>query len=224
MRQILVSKILCLGIIVCLINCGLILPVMAFPAERAGLDHGSDDNILNKISSCTIPSQQNSLQQTPLSDTEKSTLIDTAGKNKKFSNLEATLIKEGYEVKDVSAYELQTDEGKNSNQVLTKIYVSNIGNEKTLIYMSNLDTGAIVIIEVDVIICATCLSEILASQIGVLGGCIVLSELSFGTTCYLALAGLAALYPIMVCHCSRCACSMGLKGFCALAEAIPGCV
>jgi hypothetical protein len=57
----------------------------------------------------------------------------------------------------VSAYELQTYEGRKSNQVLKKTYTTNTGKEETLLFMMDPDTGAITILAANLVACAECL-------------------------------------------------------------------
>lgn len=200
MRQTRISRFLSVGILICMINCIFVLPVMAFSTDRGSLDiKGQSIGSLAKSSPQLIP----------LSGLEKSKLIATAEKHKKFSSLEKHLEEMGYTTQEEQAYESLNDDSGESKHIFVKTYTSSTGEPHTLIYMQNLKTGEVIILEIDLASCAVCLTLIMASTAALIGLCTVGAVLTLDASCALAVLGVAGIAVMLKCNCAKCGCSEG---------------
>ena len=200
MKQAVFSKTICLIVIACLLNSLIFLPVMAFPEKEPVL--GAEKKIIQN-SSCSGVSKY---EQTSLSRSEKNVLLETAGKNKKFSKLETNLINNHYSEFEASAYKIENNNEGRHFQVLTKNYLSdNDGKKLSLIYISNTDTGEVIVAQTDLLACSACLAGILIIGGAALASCIGGGgELTLGVECVVALY---AVEEILRCTCSKCGCT-----------------
>jgi|Deesub1362B_J571_1020462.scaffolds.fasta_scaffold09243_4 hypothetical protein len=137
---------------------------------------------------------------------EKNRLIEKAMKNEKVQKLMDELDGKGFNRKDTRAYEIpvKAKDGSTSHVLVVEMtFKSEKGDERSLIYAYNPNTGESIVI-LGLWSCAVCAAVIIGGGIGCTGVCVVGGALTFGAACVACIVSAAV---VALCPCYDCCCA-----------------